>query len=122
VDELERLPGNVQADLKESIEDAIRRYRLIISVTSNDTSRLEKAFLHRFTHYRFDAGQQFAADFNKWLALEWMLETGETPPTDLPYWGFDLDRLASGDIDFSARLALDRMESHLLARKLETVQ
>jgi replication-associated recombination protein RarA len=121
IEELERLPPNVQNDLKESLEWAQRTYRVIIIATSNDTSRLEKALLHRFQRYTFDAGPKFAKAFNEWIEMLWLIETGDLDmPADHHLWGYELDRIAAGDGEFSARLALDRMERVLSERKLVT--
>ena len=122
VEELERLPPNVQNGLKDSLDDAQRDYKLVVIATSNDTSRLEKALLHRFQRYQFDSGPKFAAAFNEWLRTAWLIETGgEEIPADFALWGYELDRIAAGDDQFSGRLALDRMEQALAARKAVTV-
>ncbi len=110
IEELERLPPNVQNDLKESLEAAQRRYKLVVIATSNDPSRLEKALLHRFQRHRFDAGPLFACAFNSWLRKVWLCETGTLEmPEGWTQWGQD-----GGT--FSARLALDKMEQSLIER------
>ena len=119
IEEFERMPPNVQNFLKEALEEAQRRYRLIVVATSNTTAAIkDKALLHRFQRYDFDAGPAFAAAFNEWLQLQWLSETGDfPPPAGWQTWGIDFDRLlASGDSEFSGRLALDKMEQALAAR------
>jgi replication-associated recombination protein RarA len=119
IEELERLPTNVQNGMKDSLDDAQRDYKLVVIATSNTTAKLEKALLHRFQRFTFDAGPAFAKAFNEWLAVQWLLQTGDDPPEDLAIWGYELDRIAAGDSEFSARLALDRMEQALMERTVK---
>jgi replication-associated recombination protein RarA len=113
IEELERLPVNVQGYLKEALEDAQRRYRLVVVATSNGTAAIrDKALLHRFQRHVFHAGPAFAKAFNDWLEMLWIAETGKWPPPDgFEAWGYD------DDTEFSGRLALDRMERALVERK-----
>jgi hypothetical protein len=112
IEEFERMPPNVQNFLKEALEDCQRRYRLIVVATSNSTAAIkDKALLHRFQQFTFTAGPEFAAAYRDWLGNRPMPEGWRT-------WGFDLDRL-SKDTEFSARLALDEMEKHLMRVAVE---
>jgi DNA polymerase III delta prime subunit len=112
IEELEYLHHDVQNVLKESIEEAQRRYRVIFIATSNDSSGLTKAMRHRFKPYYFSAGETFAAAINDWLPSVWEAEVG--PGIEMPY-GFDTFGW-DGDA-FSARLALDRLEAFIEAHK-----
>lgn len=116
IEELERLPQNVQGMLKEAIEDFCRRYRLIVLATSNDTSRLETALLHRFKVFGFDSGQGFYEAFRDWLAVVWPMECGDPLPAESGLWGL------VGDGTFSARLAFDEAQSYLMSRRGEVAQ
>jgi hypothetical protein len=112
VEEFERMPAVAENMMKDLLEEAVNRWRLIVLATSNDTSKLETALLHRFSQvFDFDSGPRFAAAFRERLFLVWALETGEPPPASWPLWGLMVDGT------FSARLALDEAEQCLLARR-----
>ncbi|MGA2069490.1 MAG: AAA family ATPase [Thermoguttaceae bacterium] len=108
IEELERLHPTVQNELKEALEDAQRRYRLIVIATSNDTSRLEQALRDRFKMFPFSCGPDFAEAVNDWLPAVWAAEVGSG--VDLPY-GYQ--SLGWEGEHFSARRALDGLEKYI---------
>ena len=112
IEELERLHPNVQNELKQSLEDAVRRYRLIVVATSNDTSRLEPALLHRFEMHHFLCGDPFADAINVWMPEVWLEVAGGRVPMPFGWETFGWD----GE-SFYARLALDRLDSYAKWRK-----
>jgi len=115
IEELEWVSPQCQRYLKEAIEEAQRRWRVIVVATSNDASRLEKALRHRFKPYSFSAGPVFSDAINEWLPTVWVGEVGAN--VELPYcW----ETFGWEDDHFSARLALDRLEAHVLQARSES--
>lgn len=115
IEEFERLPPIAENMMKDLLEEAIQRdgSRLIVLATSNDTSKLETALLHRFKVFDFDSGPDFAQAFHERLSLVWTLETGEPLPAEAVCWGL----LEDGT--FSARLALDEAHKRLMGQKVK---
>jgi replication-associated recombination protein RarA len=109
IEELEEMHKTVQVLCKDALERALRRYNVIVAATSNDSSRLDKAVRHRFDHYHFSAGDTFAMAINDWLPKIWGDAVGAE--VNMPYgwqqFGWDGE-------EFSARLALDRLEKFVL--------
>ena len=110
LEEFERLPAVAENMMKDLLEEAIQRWKLVVIATSNDTSKLETALLHRFKVFDFDSGERFAAAFRDWLAVVWPIECGDPLPAESALWGL------IGDGTFSARLALDEAQGWLMSR------
>jgi replication-associated recombination protein RarA len=110
IEEFERLPSVAENMMKDLLEEAIQRWKLVVIATSNDTSRLETALLHRFKVFDFDSGPKFAAAFRDWLGVVWPIECGGPLPAESGLWGL------LGDGTFSARLALDEAQGWLMSR------
>lgn len=111
IEELERLPPNVEADLKQAMEDAQRDYRAIVIATSNDTGKLSAAFLQRFQRFHFGGGREFADAFNDTLPMLWFGETGNLDlPDDWRELGWDGNQ-------FSGRHALNALEQHIAVQR-----
>jgi replication-associated recombination protein RarA len=113
IEEFERLPEVAGNMMKDLLEEAIERWRLVVIATSNDTSKLETALLHRFKVYDFDSGERFAAAFREWLKRVWPIEYEGKLPAASAVWGL----LPGGQ--FSARLALDEAQQWLLSHANE---
>jgi replication-associated recombination protein RarA len=113
IEEFERLPSVAENMMKDLLEEAIERWKLVVIATSNDTSRLETALLHRFAVYDFDSGQAFYEAFRDWLAPVCPLESGEPLPAETALWGL------VGDGTFSARLAMTEAEQYLMSHNRE---
>ena len=88
-------------------------WRVIVMATSNGMDKMEEALVDRFGDpFVFDNGTEFATAFGKWMKTIWLLESRDPIPGDYLCWGF------GREINFSARRALDAMESHLLKAKV----
>jgi hypothetical protein len=83
-----------------------------VIATSNNAAKLEKPLRHRFKPFSFSAGPAFADAINAWLPNVWVAEMRVN--AEMPYcwesFGWDGD-------EFSARLAIDTLETHILAAK-----
>jgi hypothetical protein len=115
IEELEDLHPQTQRLCKDLFERRLTEWQLLIVATSNDTSRLETAMLHRFhPHLRFDSGNCFMHACLPRLRNIWGNEAhpDATPPDDRTMigWGQHKD-------GFSMRLALDRMESTIAVQR-----
>ena len=113
IEELEDLHPQTQRLCKDLFERRLTEWNLLIVATSNDTSRLETALLHRFhPHVRFDGGSCFRQACLARMRHVWQQETDAPTPEDgtLLHWG-------TYDGGFSMRLALDRMESTLAIQR-----
>ena len=112
IEELEWVSPQCQRYLKDALEEAQRRWRVIVIATSNNAAKLEKPLRHRFKPFSFGAGPAFADAINAWLPIVWAAEMGVN--AEMPYcwesFGWDGD-------EFSARLAIDTLETHILAAK-----
>jgi AAA+ superfamily predicted ATPase len=115
IEELELVPDKATVALKDAWDICRERnWRVIIIATSNNLGRLEDALRHRFGDpYQFLDGPEFAIAFNEWMKTIWRLEGSGPMPDGWQMWGFD-DTTGK----FSARLALDRMESSLQTAKV----
>ena len=106
IEELEYMNPTVQVLVKDAFERKLGMRKAIVVATSNDSTRLVKAVRHRFQHFYFSAGQDFAVAVNDWLPTVWAAEVG--PGIDLPHgwqkFGWDGE-------EFSARLRWIRCRS-----------
>lgn len=113
IEELEDLHPQTQRLCKDLFERRLTEWNLLIVATSNDTSRLETALLHRFhPHLRFGDDGCFVTACLARLPIIWQSETDAPLPSEgtMREWG----RHAKG---WSMRLALDRMESTLAIQR-----
>lgn len=109
VEELEVVHVKTQQLLKEVLDGVNMPRRLILVATSNDSTRLEKALRHRFWHWRFVAGPQFARACAGRLAQIWEQEAdGQPLPPNWHAWGWE-------DRQFSMRRAIQELEDALNA-------
>jgi replication-associated recombination protein RarA len=113
LEELEYMNKTVQVILKDALERLLAKYRVIVFATSNDSSALPKPVLHRFgLKFAMSAGQSFADSVNGWLATVWEHEVGKDVPMPVGYQQFGWE-----SEEFSARLALDRLEKCVIRYK-----
>ena len=117
IEELERVPDKATIALKDAWDTCRERnWRVVVLATSNNLAGLEDALRHRFgAPYEFSSGPEFAIAFCGWMKTVWLMEGSGSMPDGWQVWGFDC---MTGK--FSARLALDCMEAHLLDRKKVT--
>ena len=111
IEELEWVSAQTMRYLKEAMEEAQRRWRVVIIATSNDASKLDKALRHRFRLFTFSGGPYFAEAARDRLCWIWQQETGNT---DLPV-GFE--SLGWEDNEFSMRCAIDGLENYFASRR-----
>ena len=109
LEELETMNPTVQLLMKDALGEGRLPRNVVVVATSNGVGKLPKAIRDRFAlhHYCFQAGQPFADAVNERLAEIWQAEFG--PGVDLPY-GYDA--LGWEGDNFSARLALDRLQRY----------
>ncbi len=114
IEELEQVPNKATIALKDAWDVCRdRNWRVVVIATSNGMSGMEEALVDRFgSPFEFDNGPEFATAFCKWMKTVWSLESREPIPSDYTLWGF------GRDASFSARRALDVMESRLLGGKV----
>lgn len=105
LEELDWVNAQVQRYLKVALETNLPA-KCIVVATSNDSSKLDRPLLQRFTHYSFVAGSSFAEDCRERIAELWELELpGEPLPLGWETWG---------DVEngmYSMRKALDGMQN-----------
>ncbi len=111
VEELEFLHPQVQTHLKVMLQPDDLPAHMIVVATSNGATKLQPALLQRFTTLAFSGGRSFAKAVEDRLAWIWQQERpGDVLPPGWTSWGWS-------DDNFSMRLALDQMQSHLLAQR-----
>jgi replication-associated recombination protein RarA len=116
IEELEWMSPQCQRYLKDTIEKAQRRWRVIVIATSNNSSKLEYALRSRFKSFCFSSGPTFADAINAWLPTVWELEMG--PDVEMPYsW----ESFGWNGKEFSARQALDILETYALQNRAEVL-
>jgi putative ATPase len=108
IEELEDLSPACQRLCKDAFERRVEELGVVVVATSNDVSRLEDAFLDRFTLLEFHGGPALAAAARKRLLWIWRQETGEDMPmpADWERFGWRGDR-------FSMRRAINELEAQL---------
>lgn len=105
LEELDWVSPQVQRFLKVALETNLPK-KCIVVATSNDSSKLDRPLLQRFTNYSFVAGASFAEDCRERIAEIWNLELpGEPLPPGWESWG----EVEGGA--FSMRKALDGMQN-----------
>lgn len=108
IEELEWLSPQCQRYLKTALDPlGYLPDRLLVLATSNDHDGLDEALLERFEVLRFKCDRKFQLEFQGWMRKIWKMETGDVAPSELTNWGVKGPR-------FSARKALDAMESKLI--------
>jgi len=110
IEELETLHPKAVQYLKGALERAVRDWKVVVIVTSNDFSKLETAFQHRFKpRFRFEGNENFAAVCQVRLRKIWQQEMTTPLPDGWEKWGYQEDG------KFSMRDALDSMEDAIEA-------
>lgn len=115
IEELEAVPSvQVERAMKTYLEMKLHNMRCVVVATSNGAGGLSKPLLQRFTPLCFAGGPGLRRAGQERIAQIWAKETGgREMPAGWLNWGL------SDDVDFSLRVAMNDMETSLIATHVE---